>query len=355
MNKRRSFIWIGACLAVTLATLIFCSTHESSAAAPGGDSLPKLYEAARTEGKLLWQYLGAIEPQQPVVNAFNARFPGVTLTIFSLAATDAPTRIITESKAGRLSMDVSSQFPYFASPLLERDLLVKYDWTQLGISGSDIMLDGAFVSINDAAPVWVYNTNLVSAKEVPKTWDDLLAPKWKGSKISLRGTTTPFTPLFFEWRNNPQKVVDYLKKLQGQEVLAGKRNAEVAGRIANGECPIGSLPLSIYIDIMKGGAPVRLAPISPSAGSPSGVVIPKGAPHPNAAKLFIGWLFTPEARKILYEMGEGPATPCDASVAAKMLCENNIKFVSIKSEKDIEQLEGPFARIVLDTMKFVPK
>jgi len=321
-------------------------------------NIQELYEAAKAEGELLWQFMGPPETRQPLVDAFQKHYPGIKTTVFSISATEVPTRIITESQAGNLSMDVSSQFPYFALPLVERELLMKCDWTQLGIPDNAVLLDNTFVVESDSAPIWVYNTNLVSEEEAPKTWEDLLDPRWKGSKISIRAAVTPFTSLFSEWKENPEKVVNYLKKLQQQEVVPGKRNSAVVSRIATGECEIGSIPITFYINLTQlaeDKAPLAVAPISPTGGSPSGYVIPKGASHPNAAKLFIAWIYSPEGRQVSYDIGDGMATPCDASIAAKILCDNNIKHFSVNSAEDVELCNGAFGKMVLETMQFMPK
>ncbi len=333
-------------------TVVFFAVCSS--AAPSEPALQELYKAAKAEGKVIWQYLGSVNEIKGVTGAFQAKYPEIKLTVFSVSAASVGTRVIGEATARRLTLDVGTTRPSYLMPLVERDLLVKYDWTKLGIPKSDILLDGVCINMFDNPHVWLRNTNLVPEAEVPKTWEDVLNPKWKGHKISIRASAITFAPLFSTWKKDKQKAIDYVERLKKQEVVAGKRVAEVIMRISSGECPIGRASMSYVLEALKEKAPVALLPISPAADFASAIFTPKGVPNPNAAKFLMAWLKGPEAQKEWDKLGYGLASPPEASLVARMLAKNGVKFERIMSKEDTAEFEESFAPMVVKTMGFLP-
>ena len=336
---------------VLLLTMLFST---NGFAAPSDASITDLYNAAKAEGKVTWQYLGAADLVKPIAEAFQTKYPDIKISVFSLGATQIATRIIAEASAKRLSLDVATAFPNYFMPLIERNLLLKYDWTKIGVAKNNILLDGTNVSMQDAPFVWVYNKNLVSKAEAPKSWEDVLAPRWKGGKIAIRSAPSAFASLFPEWKKDRQKVASYLDSLRRQEPVPGARAAEVASRVANGECLIGKVTIEVAISLIRENAPIAVCPIGPVAGPPIAVAIPQNVPHPNAAKLLIAWMNSPEGKAAYRKEGLGAATPCDASPTSQLLCENGISYIPITSIEDLTEYEGGFSKMVVERMGFLP-
>ncbi len=327
----------------------------SSSALSSEREIQELYKAAKAEGRVIWQYMGSVNEIKGVTDAFQANYPEIKLTVFSVSSASTPTRIIGEAMAKRFTLDVASSRPANMIPLIERDLLVKYDWTKIGVPKDAILLDGLCINMFENPHIWVRNTNLVSEAEQPKTWEDALLPKWKGHKISIRASAIAFAPLFFTWRKDKQKAIDYIERFKKQEVVPGKRTAEVIQRIAAGECPIGRSTMSYVLEAIKEKAPIALMPISPAADFGSTAFIPKGVPHPNAAKFFIAWLKGPEAEKEWAKLGYGLASPPEASLVARTLAKNGVKFERIVSKEDTVEFEEEFAKMVVKIMGFLPE
>ncbi len=321
------------------------------------DSLQKLYEAAKADREVIWQFSGALKPIKPVIDGFQKKFPDINLSTISVGAAVIPSRIIVESSAKRLTVDVGTAFPVYMMPVVERDLLAAHNWAQMAdVDPKRVLFDGRFVSFSDAPRVWAYNTKLVSKAEAPKTWEDTLSPKWKGGKIGVRAAPSGLNNLFPVWKRDKQKAMDYLKQLAKQEVVPGTRDAEVANRVATGESPIAILSMTSVVPAVAEGAPLALCPIGPTASDSAVFWIPKGSPHPNAAKLLVAWLATsPDARRELIKGGRGVSYPPDASPQAKMLADNGIGFYSIESPEDIREYAGPFAEAVVKIMGFKPE
>jgi iron(III) transport system substrate-binding protein len=346
MRKRLSFVVIGVAIALMAGDTF---------AAPSEQAIQELYKVAKTEGQVIWSWGGMEKEFMPVAKAFESKYPGVKCSVVSISGTTIHTRVITEAAAGKVSFDMGTVMPEILLPLLQRDLLAKYDWSKISDGDPGLVLfDGAYIIIFDYPLVWLSNTKMVPKADVPKTWDDLLDAKWKGSKLSVRAYGQSFAGLFPEWRKNPQKVIGYIERLRMQEVMPGTRFADVVNRIATGECPAGNGPALLYAELLKEGAPLMLCPISPAVGTPMGPFIPKGAPHPNAAKLLMSWLSSNEGRGVFTNVtGSGIASPANASPLAKMLADAGIKFQRIASMEELEAYLR-FVDTVAKVMKFTP-
>lgn len=324
-------------------------------AEPDPAAIQKLYEAAKAEGEVLWQVGGRLDSFIPLAKAFEEKYPGVKCKPFSSSASGIAAKLITEANAGKVSMDLGSTMTHFLLPLLERDLLLEHDWSKTSDMDPDLIAsDGRVVISNDHCPIWVYNKNLVKKADIPKTWEDLLDPKWKGAKISMRAMGAALGGLFPEWKKNPEKVEAFIAKLGKQKVVPGTRYSLVMKRVMGGETPLG-LVMGAEIYVRQGqGAPIEVLPISPTANAAMTEWIPRGAKHPNAAKLLESWLSSKEGRKLRAKVtGAGLAYPPDASPLAKTLFENKIEYYRITTADAKEY--NRYSKIAEGLMGFAPK
>ena len=324
MTKRIVLLMVLVCLTGILST-------ANVWAEPDAAAIQKLYEAAKAEGEVLWQVGGRLDSIVPVAKEFEKKYPGIKVKPFSSSASGIAARVITEAAAGKMSLDVGETMTARLTPLLDRDLLIKYDWSKItDIDPSLILADGRVLIHMDHCPVWVYNTNLVSEKDIPKTWDDVLDPKWQGSKIGMRAMGAALGGLFRAWEKDPQKTEAYLEKLAAQKPVPSTRYSLVMKRVTSGETPLASV-MGAEVKLRQSqGAPIKALPISPTANSAMTHWIPKAAPHPNAAKLLASWLVSKEGSKIRTKFTKGGyAYPPDASPLAETLHENNIEYSRI--------------------------
>ncbi len=345
------------CLTILmLMVLIFASTGQSSAAQPQ-DPLQELYKAAKGEKELVWQWQGAVEGLRPVIKAFQSRFPDIKLSVISIGSATIGSRIITEASAGKLTLDVGTISAVYLEPLLERDLLVKNNWTKIlpGSSPGRVGYDGGYIIVEDGGKTWAYNTKLVTKAEAPKSLEDTLDPKWKGGKISLRAAHSGFINVWPLWKQDRQKGVDYMRRLVKQDFLPEMRAAAVADRIVRGECPIGMARTSDIYRAQLKGAPIAPCPVLPTVAYSVGMFIPKGGvKHPNAAKLLMAWVLSREGTEALVEAGAGPLYPPEASKCAKWLADNGLSLIRIESKEDIQQYNRDFAEMVMKETGFKP-
>ncbi len=153
--------------------------------------------------------------------------------------------------------------------------------------------------------VIMYNKKLVSETEKPKSWKDLLDPKWKG-KIAYADATksgSSYT-LLVTWLTVYGKNDagwKFVEDLLRQCKVLPKSSMTYQG-VANGEYPLGLTFEQGAFEFLKGGAPVGLIyPADGTAVIPDGSAIIRNAPHPNAARLFADFTVSKEFQQVLVE------------------------------------------------------
>jgi ABC-type Fe3+ transport system substrate-binding protein len=349
-------LWVWMVIGFTVFLLSLSST-AFSAQSPD-QVMQELYKSARNAGesKVIWQVATTLKEMQPFIDTFEKKFPGIKVNAFSLSGSEAPARIVTEAAAKRVTMDVGEGLLENMIPLRERDLAVKLDWLiSMGVSPNLLHLDnGFFGNSHDVNTVWVRNTDLVKKSDEPRTWEDLLDPKWKGNKISVRGGGFFFLGLLPEWRKNKQKVVAYLEKLKKQELLVDARAALVFDRTVRGETPIGLANLLHLPKALQDGAKIAIMPINPSVGRPNVNFIPKGSPNPNTAKLLMAWFSTKECVEMHKSLGRGLAYPPGASQMADLLQAAGVEYISMTKLEELRELDK-FSLMVEEVLGFRPQ
>jgi len=143
-----------------------------------------------------------------------------------------------------------------------------------------------------------YNTKLVAREEAPKTYEELLDPKWKGKKISIDDSAYGFLAgLIRAW--GKEKAVGYFKKLAAQQPVAQRGNTNRVQLTMAGEYPL----IIAYAPTIQRetslGHPIDWVPLEPAPVQVNPMMLAAKAPHPNAGKLFIDFLLSKEGQKML--------------------------------------------------------
>jgi iron(III) transport system substrate-binding protein len=159
-----------------------------------------------------------------------------------------------------------------------------------------------------------YNTNQVKEADAPKTYQDLLDPKWKG-KIAWTYDLTPGGPPGFVHNIlttlGQEKGMEYLKKFAAQEpVTIPAAQRVVLDKVISGEYPLAVMILNYHATISAAqGAPVKWIKMEPLLESMSLVSIVKDSPHPNAARLFVEFMLSDDGQKVMADSDYLPASP----------------------------------------------
>jgi iron(III) transport system substrate-binding protein len=262
---------------------------------------PRL-EAAKKEAKVVWYTSLVLPSAEKVAKLFEAAYPGIKVEVDRTGSQRILQRVMQELSANVKTADVlhTSDAGHFVL-LKERKLLAPY--TPAGIEKFPAGFkdkDGYYFGLRATVNCITYNSKLVPASEAPKTWKDLLDPKWRGKLVTAHPgyggiSATHMLALVnvYGW--------DYFKQLAQNRVMITQSAADPLTVVASGEraVAVNGGEYSAY-QLKKKGSPVEI--VYPKEGVPlvvSPTAILAAAPHPNAAKLFTDFTFTREVQQVM--------------------------------------------------------
>jgi iron(III) transport system substrate-binding protein len=301
--SRRNVLIGSSALAVGCAF----STQVLSAAPPASAVTPALIEAAKKEGKVVWYTSVDLPLAEKIAKAFEAKYPGITVRVERSGAERVFQRIGQEYGSNIHACDVVNSSDAAHSIVWKRDgLLEAYVPEDVAkfypVEHKDP--DGLFASFRVWVCIIAYNTDLVKKEEAPKSFADLLDPKWKG-KIVKAHPGYSGTIMTATYQMQRDLGWGFFEKLAAQNIMQVQSSADPPKRLALGERAVMADGNEYNIfEISEKGGPV--APVYATEGSPL-IVGPtamfKAAPNPNAAKLFCNYSFSPECQQLIIDVG----------------------------------------------------
>ncbi len=281
---------------------------------------PALVQAALREGAVVW-YTGMIVNQivRPIVEAFEAKYPGIKVQYSRATGSDNALKIINEARARRPQADIVDATSALA-PLLDAGLIAEFHPAEAARYPAALKdPQGLWACPNVYYFTAAYNTNLVPAAEAPQTYDDLLNPKWKGRMAWTSDLTAGGPPGFIHnilLTRGQEKGMEYLRAFARQEpVVIPAAQRVVLDKVIAGEYPLALMTLSYHSTISAAqGAPVQWLKMPPMIETPNTVSVMQNAPHPNAGRLLIEFLLSRQGQEI---MAAHDYMPSDPSVPVK--------------------------------------
>jgi iron(III) transport system substrate-binding protein len=283
------------------------STRVMSAAPPASAVTPALIEAAKKEGKVVWYTSVDLKLSEQIGKAFETKYPGVACKVERTGAERILQRIGQEYTANVHAVDVvnssdASHLVYWKdqgilAPYVPEDVAKFYP-------NEHKDADGTYASFRVFLCVIAYNTNMVKKEEAPKSFADLLDPKWKG-KIVKAHPGYSGTIMTATYQMSRDLGWEYFEKLAQQNILQVQSAADPPKKIALGERAIQADGVEYLIHQEKeAGQPVE--PVYATEGTPL-IIGPNGlfkaAPNPNAARLFQSYCFSPECQQLCIDIG----------------------------------------------------
>jgi iron(III) transport system substrate-binding protein len=194
------------------------------ARAAQADPQAKLIEGAKKEGEMVWYTTTTLDQSQQVVNAFQKKYPFIKATLFRTGGGPLLNKIMTETRGGLDAWDVVVGRGEMVIPLRERKLLAAYASPERKMIYPDLQdKNGYWTAWYVNAYVLGYNTKLVKKDGVPKTYEELLNPKWKGGQISVDTEAYGMLQgLIGIW--GKEKAVAYFKRLAAQDPVPKRGN-----------------------------------------------------------------------------------------------------------------------------------
>jgi iron(III) transport system substrate-binding protein len=278
-----------------------------AAAIAGAAASADLVAAAKAEGKAVFYTSIDVLVAEKMAAAFKAAYPGIDLQVERSGAERIMQRLMQENDS-RIHVadvvegsDVTSFIDWKGRGWLDKFIPdeVARVWP-----ADERDPDGCFASVRAHLSVIGYNSRQVKAEDAPKSFADLLAPKWRMRMVkanpSYSGTIVTSTYAITQklgWA--------YLEKLAAQKVMQVQSSTEPPKKVAQGE-------RSVMVDgneydcffLRDQGNPVEI--VYATEGSPliaGQAAVMKAAPHPNAARLFANFLFSAECQQLMVDVG----------------------------------------------------
>jgi iron(III) transport system substrate-binding protein len=291
---------------LAIAVLGAVSTAPALAEPLPSPVTPELEVAAKADGRVIFYASMDIEVAEGIGRTFEAKYPGIVVQVERAGAERLLQRVSQEYAAGIHTVDVIDSTDA-AHPLYwkQQGWLAPYvpeGVARLPANARDV--DGFYAVDRATMAVVAYNTKLVTAAEAPKSYADLLDPKWAGKIIKANpayaGNTLTATLILSRtlgW--------DYFQKLGRQRVMQVQSATEPPKKLALGERAV-MFDGSEYVALSakRRGQPIEI--VYMPEGTPlvfGSAAIMKDAPHPNAARLFISFLFSREGQQYFVEKG----------------------------------------------------
>jgi iron(III) transport system substrate-binding protein len=289
--------------ALALAT-VFASPARAETPPPEAIT-PQLIEAAKKEGTVVLYSSMDLPVGEKLAKAFEAHYPGIAVQVERSGSERLFQRVAQEFSSNIRAADVinSSDASHFIS-------WKKNGWLAPFVS-EDIARhfppqfrdpDGLFATSRIWLSSIAYNTNLVKPEDAPKSFADLLDPKWAGKMVKGHPaySGTIMTATFETVR---ELGWDYLDRLSKQRVMQVQSSTDPPKKLSLGERAVMADGNEYGIVLLKeAGQPVE--PVYPAEGTPT-ISGPTGifasAPHPNAARLFQAWLHSRETQQFFID------------------------------------------------------
>ena len=270
----------------------------------------KTLEAAKKEGRVNL-YVGRYGTE-PLLNEFRKECPEIKLATVNGTGSQLATRILSEVRAGKVLADLYSggantnynllykgkTLDSIKDALVLPEVLDESRWYDGQHSFGDPERKSIFIYIaNPSSSSLYYNTNLANPKEFTAHWD-LLNPKWKGKIVSQdpTGTGLGATMLFFYY--SPELGPEFIRRLFGtMDITYSRDRRQITDWLAQGKFAIclgcrdapRAKTQGLPVDELDTGSWKEGESLSTGGGSLSLI---KGAPHPNAARVFINWFLS---------------------------------------------------------------
>ncbi|MFI4980152.1 MAG: ABC transporter substrate-binding protein [Nevskiales bacterium] len=278
---------------------------------PARADLAELEAAARKEGTLTW-YIAQVDAEsaEALGRTFTKQYPGISVAVIRTTGQVAYQRLLLDLKNNAPQCDVFSTTDISHMPLLKQRKALAYYVPQNAaglLPEFKRLSDEGYYYVDSATNHFlIYNSQKVRAEEAPRSWLDLLDPKWK-NQVALPHPA--FSGCAGVWALGLRKLYgwEYFEKLAKNNPRIGRSFADPVTLLSAGECKVGPGPANSAFPAAEKGNPIGI--VYPSDGcslcvAPSAV--PVSAPHPNAGRLFLEWMLSDTYSLLSIERGSEP-------------------------------------------------
>ena len=273
----------------------------------GADRMEKIVAAAKKEGTLTMYTTFAEKDQPTLIRPFESKY-GVKVVVWRAGTDKVLQRTLTEASAKKYAVDLI----HFGSPEMEALSREKILQAVNSPVHKDLQPGSVPAHREWAATllsVWVqaYNTQLIKRQDLPRTYKDLLDPKWKG-KLGIEAKNQDWFASVVDVMGGGEKGLKFFRDLVARNGISPRTGHTLLNNmVIAGEVPL-ALTLYNYMpeQAKKRGAPIDWFALEPAVARSNAIGVARRAPHPNAALLFYEYMLG-EGQRYLVEMDYVPA------------------------------------------------
>ena len=268
-----------------------------------------LMEGAKKEGRLVFYTSVETEFARALTSAFEAKYPFIKTDIFRSTHERIFSRLNVERQTGTYTADAISVGEFETFHLQRRGFIAAYR-SPFAATYPDGFKDpqGYWTDLYDNLIVTAYNTSRVKRDEIPRRYQDLLHPRWKGRMVLDQNEDRWFANLLYLM--GEKKGLEFMQALAKQQIAIRGGRSMVTQLLGAGEYDLQIVAYWYRPHLMKKqGAPVDWVGLEPAIIALHPISIVEKAPHPNAAKLFIDFALSDEGQGIFIQRGRESAKP----------------------------------------------
>ena len=259
----------------------------------------KLVEGAKKEGELNIYTSAQNDDMGPLVAAFEKKY-GVKVNVWRASSEKVLQRAVQEARGNKHTMDVAETNGPELEALSREKILTAVKSPHLAdLIAPAIRPHGEWVGTRLNVFVQAYNTKAVKKEELPKTWEDLANPKWKG-KLGIEQEDSDWLAGQFAELGEAHATKVFKDIVSTNGVSVRKGHTLLTQLVQSGEIPLALTVYNYKAEQLKNkGAPIDWFTIGPAIARPNGIGVAAKAPHPHAAVLFFDFEISEEGQKIL--------------------------------------------------------
>jgi iron(III) transport system substrate-binding protein len=323
---------IRCCIGVLLLLALFfggpvrAQSLAELATYSGPDRTQKLIDGAKKENALTIYSSMTTADMGALINAFAAKY-GIRAQHWRGSSEDIRNRTSREYAGGRYEVDLAETAGTDMEAMVNEQLLQEFKTpVSAELIPQATLAHGQWIATRLSVFAGAYNTNIFKPADAPKTYEDLLNPRFKGKLgIEAEDANWFMTVVGAMGEQKGLKLFQDIVAKNGMSIRKG--HTLLANFVSSGEVPMALTPYSYRVEqLKKEGAPVEIVYLPPVVAFPTGAGIFKRAPHPHAALLFEDFILT-DGQKILAEREAVPTNPKAGRVPKDLVFVDLPKFM----------------------------
>ncbi len=310
----------------------------------GADRMERIVAGAKKEGALTLYTTIAEKDLPAIVKPFEQKY-GIKVNVWRAGTDKVLQRIVTESQAKKYDVDAV----HFGAPEMEALAREKILAPVASPVHKDLQAGSVPAHRQWAATilsVWVqaYNTTLVKKEELPRTYQDLLDPKWKG-RLGIEVKNDDWFATVVHLMGGEQQGLKFFQDLVAKNGISPRHgHTLLTNMVVSGEVPM-ALTVYNYMpeQAKKKGAPIDWFVIEPAIARANAVGVTRNAPHPNAALLFYEYLLGPDGQKAMVSVDY---VPTNTRVESPL---KGLKIVQTDTVRSLDE-QGKWSKLYEETI-----